>query len=65
MNINYYFKESNNYYCTGTCQGNFNKVVINKKIFIDDCKMMIIINMNTIILAIMNVQKGLFPMKLI
>jgi len=34
----YYFDESNKYHCNETCQGNYNKVVIDKKICIDDCK---------------------------
>ena len=34
----YYFDESNEYHCTKTCQGKYNKTIIEKKACIDDCK---------------------------
>ena len=64
----YYFNDSYDYNCVETCQGKYNKSIIDKKICIDDCKKDNIynINMNIIILVIKNVlMKHIIKKKII
>ena len=53
----YYFDELNEYHCTKDyiCPEKYNKIIIDKKKCIDECKMMILINLNSITFVIKNV----------
>ena len=61
----YYFDESNEYHCTKTCQGKYNKAIIEKKLVLMIVKMIILTYTNIIIFATKNVQMELLLIKLI